>query len=442
MNPVHTANTHTTVADQTVTPPPPSPRIDPPPADLALGPRSLQRAERALVARLVAHLGGRAVLVDRTAGETPPAAAVGVHVLEVLDARAYAAVVRRGSAGLGEAWFRGWWRTDDLVGVLRLFIDHLDGVDLHRSRMHEAVRPALDPLRRLRRPDRHRDRRNVRAHYDLGNDFFAAFLDETMTYSSAVFESTDAPLVEASHAKLDRLCRKLGVQPGHRVVEIGSGWGSFALRAAGVHGAHVTTTTVSAAQARLARKRIVEAGLTERIDLRELDYRELRGRFDRLVSIEMIEAVDWRDVPTFFRTCASLLAPDGLMGLQAIVIGDRRWSRARVTTDFIKRWVFPGGSLPSITSIAQAATAASDLRIVDLEDLGYHYAETLRRWRDALHRRWADLPSLGVGDELARLWDFYLAYCEAAFLERHVSVVQMVLAREQWRPAGLALRPV
>lgn len=442
MNPVNTLNSDPMAGGPATMSSSSSPRIDPPPADLALGPAPLQRVERSLVARLVAHLGGRAVLVDRAAGETPPTVASGVHVLEVLDPRAYAAVVRRGSAGLGEAWFRGWWRTDDLVGVLRLFIDHLDGVDLHRSRVHETMRPVLDPLRRLRRPDRLRDRRNVRAHYDLGNDFFAAFLDETMTYSSAVFESADASLADASHAKLDRLCRKLGVQAGHRVVEIGTGWGSFALRAAGVHGAHVTTTTVSAAQARLARKRIADAGLGDRIDLRELDYRDLRGRFDRLVSIEMIEAVDWRDVPTFFRTCASLLAPDGLMGLQAIVIGDRRWSRARVTTDFIKRWVFPGGSLPSITSITHAATAASDLRIVDLEDLGYHYAETLRRWRDALHRRWNDLPALGVGDELARLWDFYLAYCEAAFLERHVSVVQLVLAREQWRPAGLSLRPV
>jgi cyclopropane-fatty-acyl-phospholipid synthase len=282
----------------------------------------------------------------------------------------------------------------------------------------------------------------VRAHYDLSNEFFEAFLDETMTYSAAVFETPGTPLAEASIAKLDRLCRKLRLSPDHRLVEIGTGWGSFAAHAASSYGVHVTTTTVSAAQAELARKRFAEAGVTERVDLHEADYRSLTGSFDRLASIEMIEAVDWRDVPAYLAACSGLLAPDGLMGLQAIVVADQRYSRTRVTRDFITRWVFPGGCLPSITSIANAATRATDLRIIDLEDFGLHYAETLRRWRATLQSRWDDLRDLGLTLEMSRLWDFYLAYCEAAFRERHVSVVQVVLAKSGWRPNGLELRPV
>jgi cyclopropane-fatty-acyl-phospholipid synthase len=366
----------------------------------------------------------------------------GPLLVTVRDQRAWAAVARSGSAGLGEGYFRGWWHTDDLVGVLRSFVVGLGPLDRFRNRLHRWTRPITGPARRLRPSSKHRDRRNVRAHYDLGNEFFASFLDETMTYSSAVFASPNTPLEEASRAKLDRLCRKLGIQPDQAVAEIGTGWGSFALHAAGTYGARVTTTTVSAAQAALARQRFEAAGLTDRITLLESDYRDLTGQYERLVSIEMIEAVDWRDVPEYLRTCERLLTADGLLGLQAITVADQRYSRARLTTDFIKRWVFPGGCLPSVTSIAQAATAATDLRIVDVEDLGAHYAETLARWRTQLHAMWDDLPWLGISEEFGRLWDFYLAYCEAAFRERHVSVVQIVMARPGWRPDGLSLRPV
>ena len=262
-----------------------------------------------------------------------------------------------------------------------------------------------------------------------------------MTYSSAVFADESVSLTEASTAKLDRLCEKIGISSSTSVIEIGSGWGSFSLHAAGVRGAAVTTTTISAEQAKLARARIASAGLSDKISLQEVDFRDLKGTFDRLISIEMIEAVDWRDNPAFFAACANLLNEDGLMGLQAIVVADQRYHRVRVTTDFIKRWVFPGGNLPSITSIAEDATHASDLRIVDLEDLGGHYAETLHRWRDNLHAAFDQLASVGVSYEMGRLWDCYLAYCEAAFLERHISVVQVVLARSGWRPDRFHLRP-
>ena len=413
--------------------------IGPPPATLspAVGTSARGRAERAALRRVLERIDGVCLIENSSAS----AGAGDRPVLTVRDPRAWSAVMREGSAGLGEGYFRGWWDTDDLVGLLQEFIRNVGGLDEARRRVNKVVGPVIEPVRKLRRPNPDRDRRNVRAHYDLSNDFFAAFLDETMTYSSAVFETPDTPLAEASRAKLDRLCSKIGLTPDHRLIEIGSGWGSFALHAAGERGAHVTTTTISAAQADLARKRIAEAGLGHTIDLREQDYRHIDGSFDRLVSIEMIEAVDWRDVPGYLSTCSKLLQPAGVMGLQAIVIADQRWSRARFSTDFIKQWVFPGGCLPSVTSIAEATTRSTDLRIVDVEDFGAHYAETLRRWRITLHEAWDRLPSLNVSEELGRLWDFYLAYCEAAFRERHVSVVQVVLAKPDWRPDGLALRP-
>lgn len=416
--------------------------LAPPPTTVpaTAGPR--RRVERAVLRRALARIDEIDVH-EQVGGALPRPVAVPAtrHRVVVRDGRAWSAVARDGSAGLGEAWFRGWWHTDDLVGMLRVLIRNMAHVDRARARLDAATAPVVQPLRRLRRPDAARDRRNVRAHYDLSNEFFAAFLDETMTYSSAVFTDPSMPLADASREKLDRLCRKVGMQPDHRVLEIGTGWGSFALHAAGMRGAHVTTTTVSAAQAALARERFRAAGLDDRISLLELDYRDLQGTFDRLVSIEMIEAVDWRDVPAYFSHCGRLLAPDGLFGMQAIVIADQRYERARHTDDFIKQWVFPGGCLPSVTSLVEAASSASELRVVDLEDLGAHYAETLHRWRDRLHEIWDELPTLGVGPELARLWDFYLAYCEAAFRERHVSVVQLVLANPAWRPDGLTLRP-
>mgnify|MGYP001408017078 CR=1 FL=1 len=344
-----------------------------------------------------------------------------------------------GSAGVGESYAEGAWDTDDLTALLQVIVRNLNPLEAAADRWYRLTNPVADPVRRLRRPDPDRDRANVRTHYDLSNEFFAAFLDPTMTYSSAVFERPGQDLEAAQVAKLDRLCRKLGLGPDDHLLEVGTGWGSMSMHAARTYGCRVTTTTISAAQHEEASRRVAEAGLADRVEVRLQDYRHLEGRFDKAVSVEMIEAVDWRDLPGYFAALHRLVGDGGLVGLQAIVIGDDRYDRARVATDFIKAHVFPGGCLPSVGTIARVAAESGPLDLVDLEDLGAHYAETLNRWHGNLDAIDDQLPTLGLDDRFARLWSFYLRYCEAAFLERHVSVVQAVLAGRDWRP-GLARR--
>ncbi|QGG95943.1 SAM-dependent methyltransferase [Actinomarinicola tropica] len=400
-------------------------------------PRIGAAAARAAVLRLL-HLveGGEVVVVDgddrRTVSSTSDDRYGRAHlraVVTVHDPRFYAAVVRGGSSGLGEAYRQGWFDVDDLTALLRLLARAMRRVEPIRQRAHRLARPVAEPIRRRRRPDPQRDRDNIAAHYDLGNDFFELFLDPTLTYSAGIFERPDASLAEASIAKIERLCQALDLQPGQRVVEIGTGWGAFAIHAARHHGVEVVTTTLSAEQHAVATARVRAAGLEDRIEVRLDHYRDLHGRFDALVAVEMIEAVDWRELGDFVEHCARLVGPDGAVAYQAIVAAPARWSRARVTEDFIKSHVFPGGNLPSVPSILDAATARTDLSLVDLADFGMDYAETLRRWGATLADRRADAQALGLDDAFLRLWDFYLRYCEAGFEERQVSVVQMVLER-------------
>jgi cyclopropane-fatty-acyl-phospholipid synthase len=297
----------------------------------------------------------------------------------------------------------------------------------------------LDMPARLVAPGRLADRRNVQAHYDLSNEFFELMLDETMTYSCAVFENPDVTLRDAQLAKIDRLCVKLELRPGDRVVEIGTGWGGFALLAAQRYGCRVTTTTISEAQRAYITRRVAEAGLADRITILGDDWRDLRGEFDKLVSVEMIEAVDWRHHDQFVATCAALLVEDGLAAVQAIVIDDHSFERAKRHRDFVRRMVFPGGCIPSVTSITASLARATDLRIIDIEDIGRHYAETLRHWSENLEAHAEEVKRLGLRTEFRRLWNLYLAYCEASFLERHVSDVQLLLAKPAWR-GGLHVR--
>ncbi|NNN00547.1 MAG: class I SAM-dependent methyltransferase [Acidimicrobiaceae bacterium] len=354
-------------------------------------------------------------------------------VVKVHHPGAYRRTLRSGSIGLAESFIDGWWETDDLTRLIQLQIRNLEPLLARLDRLVALIDRPWSTLHRLRPPKKSTDRRNVRAHYDLPGELFEVMLDETMMYSCAYFSSSQSSLQEAQEAKLEMICVKLALGPDDHVLEIGSGWGGFAIYAARTRGCRVTTTTLSIEQRRVAMDRIAAAGLSERIEVLDRDYRDLSGNFDKLVSIEMIEAVDWRLHETFFRTCERLLKPEGAMLLQAITIEDRSFARARFNHDFIKELIFPGGCLPSVSHMVNTVTRTTDLRVVGLEDIGIHYATTLRHWRENFLERWAAVAPPGFGSEFTRLWELYLCYCEAGFLERHVSDVQMMLAGPSWR---------
>jgi cyclopropane-fatty-acyl-phospholipid synthase len=352
-----------------------------------------------------------------------------VATVTVVDPRAWSAVLRRGSLGLAESYIAGWWEADNLTDVVRIAYRRTSA---WRQFMDASARrggPWLAGVRRLRPPSKRQDRDNIAAHYDLSNDFFALMLDPTMAYSCAYFADQATTLEDAQTAKFDKMATKLALGPEDHVIEIGSGWGGFAIHAAQQYGCRVTSTTISEAQRSLAEKRVAEHGLADRVSILGVDYRDLEGRYDALVSIEMIEAVDWRRHDQFFATCARLLTDRGRMGLQAITIADGSFERAKLHKEFIRTMVFPGGCLPSVTSIGASVARTSDLRIVGLEDIGAHYAETLRRWRTNLELQRPAVDRLGFDQRFWRFWTLYLCYCEASFMERHISDVQLVLAR-------------
>jgi cyclopropane-fatty-acyl-phospholipid synthase len=350
-------------------------------------------------------------------------------LVQVHDDRAYTATVARGTIGLGESYFRGHWDTDDLPSFLRILLRNTTVYDVLERAWSRIADPVFDRFRRSHLSEPERDRANIHAHYDLGNDFFELFLDETMTYSCAYFESPDTSLAKASRAKLDRLCRRIDLQPGDEVLEIGTGWGSFAEHAAANYGCRVTTTTIADEQYAYTAERIDRSGLADQVTVLDRDYRELDGEYDKIVSIEMIEAVDWRDYDAFFSTCDRLLRPDGAMGLQAITVPDHRFRQRRSRTDFTKRYIFPGGCIPSLAAIEQSVRRVTDLTLVRVEDIGLHYGETLARWRQRLRERSDEINALGLDRSFRRMWEFYLAMCEAGFRERYVRDHQVVLAK-------------
>ncbi len=428
-------NMSTTLADRARA----LPRAGIPPSAFARGLEGL--AESALRARL-AQLGhGQITLVDGarrdTFGRATPRCALHA-TLQVRDRRFYTEAAFGGSVGAGESFMAGDWSVDDLTALVRILLVNrgvLDGLDGGWSRVTEPARRALHAAARNTRAG---SRRNIAAHYDIGNDFFELFLDPTMMYSCscAVYEREDMTLEQAQIAKLDRLCRKLDLRPGDHLLEIGTGWGALALHAARHHGCRVTTTTISREQHALARERIAAAGLADRITLRLDDYRDLDGCYDKLVSVEMIEAVGHHYFDTFFRRCNDLLVPGGTMVLQAITIDDRQYEAARDSVDFIKRHIFPGCCIPSVTALVQSATRASTLRIVDLEDIGPHYATTLAAWRRNLLGNAEQLRARGYPESLLHMWHFYLSYCEGGFAERALGDAQIVL-----QDSSAAVRP-
>jgi cyclopropane-fatty-acyl-phospholipid synthase len=350
------------------------------------------------------------------------------------------AVALRGSVGAGEAYARGHWTARDLPAVMRLMTRNRELLERLEGGLARLSAPWLRLFGFLHRNTRAGSRLNIAAHYDLGNDFFRLFLDESMTYSCGLFERDDATLAQASEAKLDRLCRKLDLGPGDHLLEIGTGWGSLAIHAASRYGCRVTTTTISRRQAELARERVAEAGFADRVEVLLQDYRDLTGHYDKLVSVEMIEAVGHAYYPSFFRRAAELLRPQGLMLLQAITMADHGYDRARRGVDFIKRYIFPGSCIPSVTALSRAMSEASDLRLVHLEDLTPHYARTLRCWRENLLESADQVRALGHGEEFLRTWEYYLALCEGGFEERYLGDVQMLLARPLHRGAPVLPR--
>ncbi len=348
--------------------------------------------------------------------------------IDVHDARFHEAVAFGGAVGAGEAYAAGWWSSDDLTGVVRLMLrnrEALDGLEGGSARLAGGLRRLLHGLHAN---SRRGARRNIRAHYDLGNEFFALVLDETLTYSCALFDRPDATLAEASVAKYDRIAKLLDLRPSDRLLEIGAGWGGFALHAASRYGCRVTATTISPAQLSVARRRVREAGLDDRVTVLALDYRDLRGVYDKLASIEMIEAVGHEQYETFYRRCARLLTPHGRAVIQAITIADDRYEAARREVDFIKRYIFPGSCIPSRSALAAAAGRAG-LALVQADEIGLHYAETLRRWRGNLLANRDRIRALGYDDRFLRLWEFYLCYCEGGFLERAIGTAQLSYAR-------------
>jgi len=359
--------------------------------------------------------------------------------IEVLHPQFWADAVFGGSASAGEAYIHGLWKCDDLTALVRIMVanrhvlEELDGGGA--TRVAELARRIGHWLNRNSREG---SRRNISAHYDLGNEFFSLFLDPTMNYSSGIFDAPDATMEQASVAKMEAVCRKLDLQPTDHLLEIGTGWGGLAIHAASRYGCRVTTTTISREQHAFAAARIRALGLENRIELLLCDYRDLDGRYDKLVSIEMIEAVGHEFLDTYFRTCSRLLKPDGLMALQAITIRDEHYEQALRSVDFIQRFVFPGGFLPSVSAMSASLARSTDLQMLHLQDIGLHYARTLNRWRERFFRNIDSVRRLGYPDSFIRLWEFYLCYCEGAFLERNIGTVQMLLAKPRNRRESLA----
>jgi cyclopropane-fatty-acyl-phospholipid synthase len=386
---------------------------------------------------VTAHLGGLRrgeITLHDPSGSSALGQAADLHAtLQVHRLQFFRQAVLGGTLSVAESYVRGDWDCDDLTSLFRIFVRNRGFADRLDRGLVGLARYGHRLIHWWHANTRTGSRRNIEAHYDLGNDFFRLWLDDTMAYSSGIFPGPGASLQEASVAKCDRICRKLDLRPSDDVLEIGTGWGGFATHAAKTYGCQVTTTTISREQFEVARQKIQNAGLTNQVTLLQQDYRELNGQFDKLASIEMIEAVGYRNFDRFFRQCGKLLRPDGSLVLQAIVMPDRGYKRYLKSVDFIQRYVFPGGCLPSLGAILASVGRVTDMRFVQAEDFAPHYAETLRRWRQTFRLRLDDVQRLGYSDEFIRLWNYYLCYCEAAFEERAIGVLQIQFDKPECR---------
>jgi cyclopropane-fatty-acyl-phospholipid synthase len=355
--------------------------------------------------------------------------------IEVLDPRFFSEIAFGGSIGAGEAYIQGYWRCDDLVSLVRMLLQNRDVLEEMESGYASLTSPLQKLFHWVNRNTHEGARRNIAAHYDLGNDFFRLWLDESMMYSCAMFDEQHKDLHAAQVNRLDRICQKLQLSSSDHVLEIGTGWGGFAIHAAKNYGCRVTTTTISKEQYEWAKQAIADAGLHDRITLLQDDFRDLNGSYDKLVSIEMIEAIGSDLYPDFFRICSELLKQDGLMLVQAITIADQNYAASQRSVDFIQRYIFPGACLPSGEVMNRTVAEQTNMRLLDLEDIGLHYATTLRRWRENFFAVISQVRSLGYPESFIRMWEFYLCYCEGAFLERAISDVHLVWSK----PGYLAL---
>jgi cyclopropane-fatty-acyl-phospholipid synthase len=353
--------------------------------------------------------------------------------------RFYQQILTAGTKGAAAAWRDGLWSCSDLTTLLRIMTRNVASLDAFESGTARLMNFWAKLKHRLRSNTREGSQQNIHAHYDLGNDMFELFLDRTMTYSAGIFRHKDTTLEQASIEKLDTICRKLELDASHHLIEIGSGWGSFAIHAATNYGCKVTTTTISKDQYKLASERIAAAGLQDRITLLLCDYRDLEGQYDRLVSIEMIEAVGHEFLPRYFSKCASLLKDDGRLLIQAITMPDQRYAHYLKRTDFIQQFIFPGSCVPSLTAMLNSVTGSTDLRIENIENIGPDYATTLHCWLDNFRANRERIAALGYDEKFLRIWEYYLCYCEAGFRERYLGDVHLLMHKP--KAARVPLQP-
>jgi cyclopropane-fatty-acyl-phospholipid synthase len=341
----------------------------------------------------------------------------------------YSDVIFGGTVGSGEAYMARSWDCQQLTDLVRIILRNEHVLNSIDGGFGKLMLPLHKAFHFLHRNSLSGSRKNIGAHYDLGNEMFERFLDPTMMYSSGIFDQAEMTMEQASIAKLDRICQKLQLNEQDRILEIGTGWGGFAIYAAQNYGCHVTTTTISRQQFEYAQQKIKEAGLEDRITLLCKDYRNLTGQYDKLVSIEMIEAVGHAYYKNYFEHCSKLLKPEGMMLLQSITIADQRYRAAKNEVDFIQRYIFPGGCLPSVNVIAQNVADHTDMRFYQLEDIGQHYATTLARWREQFFYNIAQIQKLGYSETFIRMWNFYLCYCEGGFKENAIGTIQLLLTK-------------
>ncbi|HEX5635452.1 MAG TPA: cyclopropane-fatty-acyl-phospholipid synthase family protein [Gammaproteobacteria bacterium] len=393
-------------------------------------------ARRSLFSRLDAIHDGEIIIIDGDEqvrfGKTTTLCPFSA-TLHVKHPRFYSDVAFGGSIGAGEAYMAGYWNCNDLATLVRIMACNLDVVDFMEGGLARLTSPLQKLVHWFNRNSHEGSRRNIAAHYDLGNEFYRLMLDETMMYSSAIFADENMTLHAAQLHRLDIMCRKLDLKPTDHLLEIGTGWGGLALHAAQHYGCCVTTTTISREQYELACNRVMDAGLQDRVTVLMEDYRHLTGQFDKLISIEMIEAIGHEYYATYFRQCATLLKPQGMMLIQAITMADQRFEQAKRSVDFIQRYIFPGGCLPSVSVMLDKITRHSDMRLYHMEDIGPHYATTLRKWRDNVKTNLSHIRALGFSDTFLRMWDYYLCYCEGGFMERSIGTVQMLLVKPECR---------